>query len=139
MTKTEKSKSVEATYESLLANLKKLSHELVSTEQEFDKNIKKVHVQHVEAAINLVHYLGLRRQDLRKLQTELANVGLSSLGRSESKVLPTIHSIIYLLESALNAERSQASQIQYANNAFLEKNSLEVFGAPPSDRNARLS
>lgn len=138
MTNTEKSKSVEAIYESLLVNLKKLSHELVSTEEEFEKNIKKVHDQHAGAAINLVHYLGLRRQDLRKLQTELANVGLSSLGRSESKVLPTIHSIIYLLESALNAERSQTSQIQYENNPFLEKNSLEVFGAPPSDRNVRI-
>ncbi len=138
MPKSEKSKSIESSYKSLLGNLRKLAQDLVSTEEEFEKNIKKVHEQHSEAAINLVHYLGLRRRDLRKLQIELANVGLSSLGRLESKVLPTINSVIYLLESALNVEHSQSSEIKYVDNSFLDKNSQEVFGTPPIERNVRI-
>ena len=35
------------------------------------------------SARNLVHYMALRRHDLRELQDQLAAVGLSSLGRAD--------------------------------------------------------
>jgi hypothetical protein len=35
----------------------------------------------------LIHYLALRRHDIRRLQEQLAALGLSSLGRMESHVL----------------------------------------------------
>ena len=38
------------------------------------------------SARNLLHYLSLRRHDLRDAQTVLAERGLSSLGRTESHV-----------------------------------------------------
>lgn len=135
---SQKYKSIESSYESLLSKLKELAKDLAVTEKELDKNIKKVHKKHIDAATNLIHYLGLRRQDVRKLQTELASVGLSSLGGSESKVLPTINSIIYLIESALNLEHSQQIKIQPVDDSFLEKNVIEVFGAPPADRKVRI-
>lgn len=43
-----------------------------------------------KSAENLIHYLALRRHDLRTLQSELAELGLSSLGRSESHVMATM-------------------------------------------------
>jgi pyruvate kinase len=43
-----------------------------------------------ESARNLLHYLALRRRDLRDLQRDLAAAGLSSLGRAESHVLGTV-------------------------------------------------
>lgn len=49
------------------------------------------------AACNLAHYLALRSQDLRGLQQRLAAEGLSSLGRLESDVLPTLDRVINLL------------------------------------------
>ena len=73
---SQKYKSIESSYESLLSKLKDLANDLTATEKELD--IKKVHKKHIDAATNLIHYLGLRRQDVRKLQTELASVGLSS-------------------------------------------------------------
>ncbi len=39
---------------------------------------------------NLAHYLALRHHDLRPLQRQLMWRGLSSLGRLESRVLPTL-------------------------------------------------
>ena len=39
---------------------------------------------------NLAAYLALRRRDLRPLQRRLMALGLSSLGRLESRVLPTL-------------------------------------------------
>lgn len=52
------------------------------------------------SALNLAHYLALRRRDRRHLQNRLARVGLSSLGRSEAYVLSTLNAVIELLRRA---------------------------------------
>ena len=54
--------------------------------------INNVRPVHRASAINLVHYVWLRGHDIRGLQAELADLGLSSLGRLESRVLPTSRS-----------------------------------------------
>ena len=46
-----------------------------------------------ESAANLAHYLAFRHRDLRELQRSLMKLGLSSLGRLESRVLPTLFSV----------------------------------------------
>lgn len=43
---------------------------------------------------NLCHYLALRQHDLRPMQRELMALGLSSLGRLESRVLPTVDAVL---------------------------------------------
>jgi pyruvate kinase len=53
------------------------------------------------SARNLLHYLALRRHDLRKAQPVLASCGLSSLGRTESHVqhgLEAVLKVLHLLE-----------------------------------------
>jgi pyruvate kinase len=47
-----------------------------------------------ESARNLLHYVELRRFDLRRVQTRLADLGLSSLGRSESHVLHNLDAVL---------------------------------------------
>ncbi len=51
----------------------------------------------VASARNLIHYLALRREDVRELQTPLAELGLSSLGRIESHVLANLTAVISTL------------------------------------------
>ncbi|MBR0557239.1 pyruvate kinase [Ciceribacter sp. L1K23] len=47
-----------------------------------------------DAAVrNLRHYLALRHHDIRDLQRRLMPLGLSSLGRLESRVLPTLDAV----------------------------------------------
>ncbi len=46
------------------------------------------------SARNLLHYLGLRESDLRPLQQDLAEQGLSSLGRLEAHVLATLNAVL---------------------------------------------
>lgn len=46
------------------------------------------------SAENLLHYVALRREDLRGLHIPLAELGLSSLGRVESHVLANLDSVI---------------------------------------------
>jgi pyruvate kinase len=56
-----------------------------------------VHANYRQSARNLLHYLALRRRDLRPLQRRLAALGLSSLGRAESHVLATVDAILEVL------------------------------------------
>ena len=50
--------------------------------------------KHRESAVNLVHYLALRKQDIHRLQLDLAALGLSSLGRCEGHVRDTLLRIL---------------------------------------------
>ena len=45
------------------------------------------------SARNLLHYLAMRQLDLRALQTKLAALGLSSIGRAESHALSAVQSV----------------------------------------------
>ena len=53
--------------------------------------------EYLASARNLACYLSLRRRDLRDLQAVLMQYGLSSLGRSESRVIPTLDAVITTL------------------------------------------
>src|SRR6266542_4185017 len=57
------------------------------------------------AAVNLSHYLALRRHRLPELQDSLARLGLSSLGRSEARVLPNIDAVTASLAAICHAAR----------------------------------
>ncbi len=54
-----------------------------------------------ERCQNLSHYVALRRRDLRRLQPTLMQLGLSTLGRSEAKVLPTLDAVLGTLSAVL--------------------------------------
>ena len=53
-----------------------------------------LHPTDTENARNLLHYIALRRHDLRPLQRRLSALGLSSLGRAESHVLASINRVL---------------------------------------------
>ena len=50
------------------------------------------------SAANLLHYVALRRLDIRGLQEKLELIGISSLGRAEGHVLYNIDSVIRILQ-----------------------------------------
>ena len=51
------------------------------------------------AALNMAHYLALRKRDLRPIQEALTPLGLSSLGRSEGRVLANLDAVLISLAS----------------------------------------
>jgi len=59
---------------------------------------------YAESAENLAQYLALRHRDLRDLQNRLMAAGLSSLGRAESRVMPTLMAIRRMLALASGAK-----------------------------------
>lgn len=61
-----------------------------------------------ESAYNLIHYLAVRRHDVRPLQDDLSRLGLSSLGRMEAHVLASLNAVL----AALYALRGQPAPTQ---------------------------
>jgi pyruvate kinase len=81
----------------LIKQLSEIRGEMMHFADRFSASLRNIDTAYKESAINLLHYLAFRRHDLRALQSELAELGLSSLGRSESHVLATIDSVLHTL------------------------------------------
>src|SRR3974377_1557825 len=81
----------------LLRELEHLQSEMLSLVKENRRVIADVHPEHRTSATNLLHYLALRRRDVRGLQGRLAALGLSSLGRTEAHVLSAVRAVINVL------------------------------------------
>ena len=75
------------------ANLVGLEELTLDLERVHGEDIAAVHPNHRPDTINLVHYLALRHGDVRLLQRQLGERGLSSLGRCEPHVLATVESV----------------------------------------------
>ncbi|QTF08715.1 pyruvate kinase [Brenneria izadpanahii] len=95
-----------------------------------------------ESACNLLAYLALRRHDIRNLQTQLTELGLSSLGRSEGHILSSVGAVIALLRmmsgtSAKSIEPPQGLNLS-SNRALLAEHADALFGPEPIGRRARI-
>ncbi len=129
-------------YADLLQELTSLQHDLITLENESVEILQNVNARHHDDAANLIHYLGLRRRDIRPLQEKLAAAGLSSLGRAESHVLGNLHAIIVLLQRALGKQvQLPPSSIVDAlsiGSAQLEANTNRLLGKLPPHRQGRI-
>lgn len=87
-----------------------------------------------QSAENLANYMALRHMDLRDLQRRMMATGLSSLGRAESRVMPTLEAVKALLAAATG----KSSLPETASDAFFDGEALIAARAdrllgPPSD------
>ncbi len=83
----------------LRGELKELRASCLAMETEFRESIAQACPESRESVRNLLHYLALRKHDLRDVQTRLAALGLSSLGRLESGVLTGIDAVIAIVDA----------------------------------------
>lgn len=118
----------------LKQRLQALDDEMVRLEAEFGP-------EHARAR-NLLHYVALRRHDLREIQLEPASLGLSSLGRTESHVRTSIHAILRILTHLAGKSESEWQE-SYVNlnlwdgRQLLERHTEELLG-PPRGRRVRI-
>ncbi|HXP92015.1 MAG TPA: pyruvate kinase [Candidatus Binatia bacterium] len=93
------------------------------------------------SAHNLAHYLAFRNHDLRDVQDALAALGLSSLGRSEAHVLPTIRAVratLAALCGVVDAAVDRPTLRDFAlGEQLLERNTRAIFG-PAIDERAHI-
>ena len=81
----------------LIEQLFALREAMIDNARRLEPWLAAVDPIHAGSALNLAHYLALRRQDLRPLQEQLAWLGLSSLGRAETHVLASLHKVLGIL------------------------------------------
>ncbi|MCA9858556.1 MAG: hypothetical protein KC438_02495 [Thermomicrobiales bacterium] len=91
---------------------------------------------------NLIQYLELRRSDLRPLQMELSELGLSSLGRSEGSIQASIQNVLAMLHALIDrpdlVQRATPPVHILQGDALLAKHATQLFGEPPARRAARI-
>ncbi len=93
------------------------------------------------SAKNFACYLALRRRDLRHLQMALLPLGLSSLGRSEARVLANLDAVIASLQAICNEKKRQAHPTVeefFKGEHLLKQNADLVLGKSPDRRAVRM-
>jgi pyruvate kinase len=125
----------------LALDVQELKDEVLRGEEDLADALKAVHPENRPSARNLVHYLALRRHDIRSLQLRLARVGLSSLGRSESHVLITLDRILAMLALARGTTPPDVPPPPIGfrqGERVLAANARRLLGVRPSHRAVRI-
>jgi len=85
------------------------------------------------SGLNLAHYLAFRRRELRTVQGSLVPWGLSSLGRCEAHVMPTLDAVVATLGSACGESpptKPPRRRPFERGEERLRRNTSALFGAP---------
>lgn len=118
-----------------------IRRDMLKLEEECAPSIGELHQTYHRSAVNLLHYLALRRHDVRSLQDKLAALGLSSLGRSEAHVMASIDAVLRILcriaEIPLFEPRNGV--ISFSDGkALLDQHTESLFGSKPGSRRVRI-
>lgn len=126
--------------EKIIEQLNALQQEALLLEQKFLPQIQEVHPAYRESTRNLLHYLALRHHDIRDLQQQLADLGLSSLGRSESHVLANLQAVTRQLQLWL--QRGAAAQeppaVFFQRTSPLKDHTDQLLGPASAQRDSRI-
>jgi pyruvate kinase len=97
------------------------------------------------AMANLADYLALRHHDVRPLQRQLMPIGLSSLGRLESRVVPTLDAVTVALAALSGAPhpaktlaKTLANETFFAGETRLVAATDRLFGPAQPSRRCRI-
>ena len=128
-----------AQLDELSAAVEALRAEMVAGEQQYAEALAAVHPQNLDSARNLVHYLVLRREDRRALQSDLQAYGLSSLGSLEAHVLPTVDAVAAALAALRNKLSGPPKRAAFERgSALLQRNATAALGPSPAGHRTRI-
>jgi pyruvate kinase len=129
--------------EGVLRELTAIRADMVSDSAMPQQRLDEVHANFRDSARNLLHYLAMRRHDLRPLQLRLAALGLSSLGRAESHVLATVDSVLEVLHRLGGHDWQppvpEEEPVDFANGQrLLVEHTNALLGPAPPGRRVRI-
>ncbi len=93
------------------------------------------------SALNLAHYIALRRHELRELQLELMPWGLSSLGRCEAHVVESVDAVLATtarLAGSTEPPAWPAPDAYYRGHERLREETELALGPTPPNRQVRI-
>jgi len=91
-----------------------------------------------DQAENLAAWLALRQHDLAELQDSLSSWGLSSLGRSESRVLASLAAVQGALAALAGQAPPRAATDLFAGDRALARAKQRLFGPDPGGPSTRI-
>jgi pyruvate kinase len=124
----------------VVSELTAIRSDMFDAENRYLPDWQAIPEQHRHSARNLLHYLALRKRDLRLLQEQLAALGFSSLGRAESQALGNVEAVLDLIHQLAGGPAADA----IAPHAFsegrarLDANTLALLGEAPEGRQVRI-
>ncbi|MBP1634609.1 MAG: pyruvate kinase [Acidobacteria bacterium] len=135
-----------AGYRTLIARLTKLRSRLQKLERGFVKPLERIHPSYRASARNLVHYIALRRHDIRRMQRRLSAAGISSLGNSEAAVLANLNAVIGVLRSLAGSNGSGPGRdgdyrppVEFdESREILRRHARALLGREPRKRSTRI-
>lgn len=127
----------------LQTELQGIHADALQLERDFEVQLQDTHADSRDSARNLLHYLALRRHDIRQLQEHLAALGLSSLGRTESHVLFGIDAVLAILHELQPGSRRPAVGAPHAiditaGTHLLRTHTEALLGPRPAKRGVRI-
>ncbi len=130
----------QAKLDDLLTRLSEIRRALADSETGLESRLDRIHPTYLKSARNLTHYIALRHRDIRPLQQELAELGLSSLGRAEAHVMATLDAVL----TAVNGLAGRSWQhlpraLDFAEgNKLLSEHTDRLLGPRPAKRAVRI-
>jgi len=135
--------------------LLRLEGRLTDLERDMRPALGRVAPSRRASATNLVHYVALRNEELRSLQGQLSQLGLSSLAGCESCVLDRVRAVSTRVEECLAARGARRARGAQAGrprlepqpghalgwesaNRLLHEHTHELLGAKPPDRHVYI-
>lgn len=129
-------------FDDLIRKLTDLQRDMKSSWHRLQKQFRNISPSNRESAKNLIHYLALRRHDIRELQNQLARNGISSLGRSESHVMSNLNKVQKLLHRTLERPFHVSDARDEVNldiaGEHLDRRTDSLLGPKPRDRKVRI-
>ena len=128
----------------LIDALESIRSDMVGLEAALSEPGLDIHPSHALSAANLLHYIALRRHDVRQLQEQLAALSLSSLGRSESHVLGGLDAVLRILYRLTDRDYGSlparpGSPVRFSDGkALLERRTEVLLGPKPFQRGTRI-
>ena len=123
--------------QSLWQQLQHIRERAEALESRFAAELQQVHPDFAASARNLLHYIALRQFDIGELQKRLAELGLSSLGRSEPHVLASINAVQHALLRLGSSETvaADAGRVPFPpGEKRLQLHAHALLGEPPAER-----
>ena len=115
----------------LLEQLEHIESEAKALEKKYEKQLHKIHPANQLSALNLIHYLALRNQDIRELQNTLGQLGISRLGRAESHVMASLVAVKNLLKRISKNKKLEPEKPEVSfkkGKKIIKANTTELLG-----------
>lgn len=119
-------------FEEIILEIDRLISLLREKEEKLSHIISEAHPNYTKSIRNLIHYRKIRSEDIRKLQKELGNLGLSRLAKAEEHILFSLYNIKFILEKLIgkNGKQSRKSGLNIKTSQKLLVRNIEALLGP---------